>query len=125
MKTPGTFIITEAGEKTSAPVFQPLFLTVWPALKNKATGIHFVSDGSNVSAEYLNEGKSVPLKVHKDYHPAVTFSRIRIACGMSIVPQELQAGAMQIGFDGHHADVSVEIKTAVEGESMLMKLTWR
>src|SRR5207244_3664221 len=91
MRTPVLHAVDEHGKEVLKELLTPLFATLGPGFEAGAEELRVQATRTEehdfqVVCNYVRGGATFPLSVSAGYHPWITSSRIRIVCGMSIMP---------------------------------------
>ena len=121
-------VLDADGKEVLKDLFVPLFTTLAPGLDSRAEELevaHLQGPPFAVDCRYTKGGASFPLSVAAGYHPAITSSRIRIICGMSIMPDvPRQNGKMKIRLGSQTITINVQVHAEKERELMLFQPIW-
>ena len=91
MRHPDLYLLNAEGKEVLRELLAPLFSTLAPGFEARAEELRMEATGLRqpafeVACCYFKAGTSFPLTVTEGYHPWIVSSRIRILCGMSILP---------------------------------------
>jgi hypothetical protein len=120
--------LNDDGEPCGATLFAPLVDTLLPAFVERAEEIcitfSLVTWGQ-ITATYNKGGKSFPLHIKTEFHPADVFARLRILANISIAATRgRHTGEAMMRFRGQRIKVSVEIIIEEAEEIIRLKPFW-
>jgi hypothetical protein len=121
-------VLDADGKEVLRDLFVPLFTTLVPGLDARAEELeiaHLHGPPFAVACRYIKGGASFRLSVAAGYHPAISSSRIRIICGMSIMPDvPRQGGKMAIRLGNQTITMKVQVIAEKKREVMLFQPIW-
>ena len=118
------------GEEVLGDLFTPLFVTLAPGFEASAEELrvevtHSQHTDFEIACSYIKGGSSFCMSVAKGYHPSITSSRIRILCGMSIMPDvPRQDGKMTVRFGERTIGVNVQVIAETGRGVMVFRPIW-
>jgi hypothetical protein len=125
MPIPVVHAIDAGGKELCSELLAPLFVTLAPGFEAGADELRLQATRAEghdfqIVCSYIRGGATFPLSVAAGYHPWITSSRIRIICGMSILPDiPHQDGSMTVRFG--ERTISVRVQVTAENGTEIMK----
>ena len=130
MRTPVLHAVDKHGKEVLRELLTPLFATLAPGFEAGAEELRVEAartEGPDfqILCCYVRGGATFPLSVAAGYHPWITSSRIRIVCGMSIIPDiPRQDGKITVRWGERIITVVVQVLAEGGKEIMLFRPTW-
>ena len=118
------------GKEVLRELLAPLFATLAPGFEAGAEELRMEATHQQrsdflVAGRYVSGGASFSLTIAARYHPVIASSRIRILCGMSIMPDiPRQEGRMSVRLGERTISVGVQVVADSGREIMLFRPEW-